>query len=118
MDYLKAFAVGGLICVVGQILTDKTKLTPARILVSFVVAGVFLQLTGIYRFIVQFGGAGATVPLTGFGYNLCKGVKKAVEESGFLGIFTGGITAAAGGISAALVFGFLVAIIFKSKPKK
>lgn len=118
MDYLKAFLVGGLICVIGQILIDKTKLTPARILVTFVVAGVFLQLIGVYEYIVDFGGAGATVPLTGFGYNLCKGVSKAVSEKGALGIMTGGLTACAGGISAALIFGFLVAVIFKSKAKK
>lgn len=118
MDYLKAFIIGGLICVVGQILIDKTKLTPARILVTFVVLGVALQLIGVYQWLVDFAGAGATVPLTGFGYNLCKGVAKAVAEHGFLGVMTGGITAAAGGISAALIFGFLVAIIFKSKPKK
>ena len=113
MDYLKAFIVGGLICAVGQILIDKTKLTPARILVTFVVVGVFLQLIKIYQPLVDFAGAGATVPLTGFGYNLCKGVEK-----GFLGIFTGGLTAASGGIAAALVFGFLVSIIFRSKSKK
>lgn len=118
MDYLKAFIVGGLICVVGQILIDKTKLTPARILVTFVVLGTFLQLIGIYEWLVDFAGAGATVPLTGLGYNLCKGVSKAVSENGFIGVFTGGITAAAGGISAALIFGFLVSIIFKSKSKK
>ena len=116
MDYLKAFIVGGLICAVGQILIDKTKLTPARILVTFVVVGVFLQLIIIYQPLVA--GAGATVPLTGFGYNLCKGVEKAVSEKGFLGIFTGGLTAASGGIAAALVFGFLVSIIFRSKSKK
>lgn len=118
MDFLKAFIVGGLICVVGQILIDKTKLTPARILVTFVVLGVFLQLIGVYQPLVDYAGSGASVPLTGFGYNLCKGVEKAVSEKGFLGIFTGGFTAAAGGISAALVFGFLVSIIFRSKPKK
>lgn len=118
MDFLKAFIIGGLICVVGQILIDKTKLTPARILVTFVVSGVFLQLIGVYQPLVDYGGAGATVPLTGFGYNLCKGVEKAVSEDGFLGIFTGGLTASAGGITAALIFGFLVSIIFKSKSKK
>lgn len=118
MDYLKAFIVGGLICVVGQILIDKTKLTPARILVTFVVLGVFLQLIGVYQYLVDFGGAGATVPLTGFGYTLCKGVREAVTEQGALGILTGGLKAAAGGISAAIIFGFLVALIFKSKPKK
>ncbi len=118
MDFLKAFTVGGLICVIGQILIDKTKLTPARILVTFVVCGVFLQLIKVYEPLVSFAGAGATVPLTGFGSNLCKGVAKAVGEKGFLGIFTGGFTSAAGGISAALVFGFLVSIIFRSKAKK
>lgn len=118
MDFLKAFIVGGLICVVGQILIDKTKLTPARILVTFVVLGVFLQLIGVYAPLVDYAGAGATVPLTGFGYNLCKGVSKAVTEKGFIGIFTGGLTAAAAGISAALIFGFLVSVIFRSKPKK
>ncbi len=118
MDYLKAFITGGLICVVGQILIDKTKLTPARILVAFVVAGVFLQLIGVYQYLVDFGGAGATVPLTGFGYTLCKGVEKAVAESGWLGVITGGLRAAAGGVSAAIIFGFLTALIFKSKPKE
>ncbi len=118
MDYLKAFIVGGLICVIGQILIDKTRLTPARILVTFVVLGVALQLIGVYEWLVNFAGAGATIPLTGFGYNLCKGAAKAVAEKGFLGVFTGGLTAAAGGVSAALIFGFLVAIIFRSKSKK
>lgn len=117
MEYLKAFTVGGLICVVGQILIDLTKLTPARILVSFVVSGVILQLFGIYDKIADFAGAGATVPLTGFGFLLGKGVEKAVAEQGFLGVFTGGITAAAGGISAAVVFGFLMSVIFKPKSK-
>lgn len=117
MDYIKAFVVGGLICVIGQILIDKTKLTPARILVTFVVAGVFLQLIGVYEPFLDFAGAGASVPLTGFGYTLCRGVHKAVSEQGIIGIFTGGLTAAAGGISAALIFGFLAAVIFKSKPK-
>lgn len=118
MDYLKAFIIGGLICVVGQILIDKTKLTPARILVTFVVLGVALQLIGVYEWLVKFAGAGATIPLTGFGYTLCKGVAKAVSENGFLGVFTGGLTAASGGVAAAIVFGFLVAVIFRSKPKK
>ena len=117
MDYLMSFLVGGAICVVGQVLIDKTKLTPARILVSFVVAGVVLHLFGIYEKIAEFGKAGATVPLTGFGYLLGKGVEKAVAEQGFLGVFTGGITSAAGGIAAAMVFGFLAAIIFKPKAK-
>lgn len=118
MDYIKAFLLGGFICTIGQILIDKTKLTPARILVTFVVSGVFLQLFGLYRPLVDFGGAGATVPLTGFGYNLCRGVEKAVAEKGLLGIFTGGLTAASGGIAAAIIFGFTVSVIFKSKSKK
>lgn len=117
MDYLKAFLVGGAICVIGQILIDKTKLTPARILVTFVVSGVILEFLGIYKKIVDFAGAGATVPLTGFGYLLGEGVKKAVEKDGFLGVFTGGLTASAGGIAAALIFGFLVAVIFKPRAK-
>ncbi len=118
MDYLKAFAVGGLICVIGQILIDKTKLTPARILVTFVVAGVFAELFGLYAPLSEFAGAGAGVPLTGFGAVLCKGVIKAIDEQGALGIISGGLSASAAGISAALIFGFLVALIFKSKPKK
>ena len=117
MDYLRAFVVGGLICVIGQILIDKTRLTPAKILVSFVTAGVFLQLLGIYEPLVEYAGAGATVPLTGFGYNLCKGAERAVAEDGFLGIFTGGFTAGAAGLCAACVFGFLASLIFKPKPK-
>ena len=117
MDYLKAFVVGGLLCVIGQILIDKTKLTPARILVSYVVAGVFLGAVGLYQHLINFAGAGATVPLTGFGSNLAKGVKEAVDEHGFLGIFTGGLTATAGGIAAAVVFGWLAGLIFKPKDK-
>lgn len=117
MDYIKAFIIGGLICVIGQILIDKTQLTPARILVSYVVTGVFLQLIQIYEPFVQFAGAGATVPLTGFGYCLGKGVYKAVTETGFIGIFTGGLTATAGGIAAAIVFGFFISVIFNPKPK-
>ncbi len=117
MDYLKAFVVGGLLCVIGQILIDKTKLTPARILVSYVVAGVFLGAVGLYQHLIDFAGAGATVPLTGFGSNLAKGVKEAVDEHGFLGIFTGGLTATAGGIAAAVVFGWLAGLIFKPKDK-
>ncbi len=116
-DFLKAFLVGGGICVIGQLLIDLTKLTPARILVTFVVSGVFLQLIGVYEPLVKFAGAGATVPLTGFGYSLCKGVHEAVLKDGFLGIFTGGLTATAGGITAAIVFGFLASLMFKSKPK-
>lgn len=118
MDYLKAFIVGGLICVVGQILIDKTKLTPARILVTFVVAGVFLQLFGLYGYLVDFAGAGATVPLTGFGYTLANGAYNGVMKDGFIGAFTGGVSAAAGGIAAAVIFGCLISIIFSSKSKK
>lgn len=117
MDFLKAFVIGGLICVIGQILIDKTALTPARILVVYVVGGVVLQFFGVYEPLVNFAGAGATVPLTGFGYNLCRGVAEAVKTDGAAGIFTGGLTSAAGGICAAIVFGFLVAVIFKSKSK-
>ncbi len=117
MEYLKAFLVGGLICVCGQLIVDKTKLTPARILVGMVVLGVILGGLGIYERIAEFAGAGATVPLIGFGNLLSKGVKKAVDEQGFLGIFTGGFTATAGGICAAVVFGQLASMIFKSKDK-
>lgn len=117
MDYLKAFLVGGILCLIGQILIDKTKLTPARILVSFVVIGVILGAIGIYKPIVDFAGAGATVPLTGFGYTLSKGVKEAIDESGFIGIFTGGLKAAAGGIAAAIFSGLVVSLIFKAKDK-
>ena len=117
MDYLKAFLIGGAICLVGQLLIDKTKLTPARILVSYVVAGVVLGGMGIYRYLADFGGAGATVPLTGFGYNLAKGVKEAVDKDGFLGIFTGGLKASAGGITAAILAGLLCSLIFKAKDK-
>lgn len=117
MDYIKAFVVGGLICVIGQILIDRTKLTPARILVSFVVLGVFLHLIGVYKPLAEFAGAGATVPLTGFGYTLCKGVEKAVAEKGFMGIFTGGFTAGSAGLCAAVVFSFIAALIFKPKSK-
>ena len=117
MDYVKAFLVGGVFCLIGQVLIDKTKLTPARILVSYVVIGVFLGAIGIYKPIVEFAGAGATVPLTGFGYNLAKGVKEAVQEDGFLGIFTGGLKACAGGITAAVVAGLLASLLFKAKDK-
>lgn len=117
IDYLKAFLVGGVLCAIGQVLIDKTKLTPARILVSYVVAGVILGAVGIYKPFVEWAGAGASVPLTGFGYVLASGVKKAVEEMGALGILTGGLAAAAAGISAAIFFGYLVAIIFKPKEK-
>ena len=117
MDYLKAFLVGGLICFLGQVLIDKTKLTPARILVSYVVIGVFLGAIGIYKPLVEFAGAGATVPLTGFGYALAKGAKEAVQAQGFLGIFTGGLKATAGGIAVAIVAGLLASLIFKAKDK-
>lgn len=117
MDYLKAFIVGGILCVIGQILIDKTKLTPARILVSYVVAGVILGGIGLYKPLADFAGAGATVPLTGFGYTLAKGVKDAITEDGVIGIFTGGLKATAGGITAAIVAGLLVSLIFKAKDK-
>ena len=117
MDYLKAFVIGGLICLIGQILVDKTKLTPARILVSYVVVGVFLGAIGVYKPLVEFAGAGATVPLTGFGYTLAKGVREAIDQQGFLGIFTGGLKATAGGIATAIIAGLLVSLIFKAKDK-
>ena len=118
MEYLKAFLVGGLFCLVGQILIDRTKLTPARILTGYVVAGVLLQAVGVYQYLVDWGGAGATVPLTGFGYSLAKGVAKAVAEKGWLGVFTGGLTATAGGITAAVVFAVIMALIFKPGDKR
>lgn len=118
MDYVKAFIVGGIICVIGQILIDKTKLTPARILVAFVCVGAFMELFNLYKPIVEFAGAGASVPLTGFGSVLTDGVKKAVDNKGLLGILTGGLAASAAGIDTALLFGFLISVIFKSKPKK
>ena len=117
-EYLRAFLCGGILCLIGQLLIDKTKLTPARILVSYVVAGVVLGGFGVYQPIVDWGGAGATVPLTGFGFNLAKGVKKAVAEKGLSGALTGGITACAGGITAAIFLALLVALIFKPKPKR
>jgi len=117
MDYLKAFIIGGILCVIGQILIDKTKLTPARILVSYVVIGVLLGGIGLYEPLVKFAGAGATVPLTGFGYNLAKGTRDAIIENGFLGIFMGGLKATAGGIAAAIVAGLLASLIFKPKDK-
>lgn len=117
MEYLRAFVTGGIICVIGQILIDKTSLTPARILVTFVTAGVILTALGIYEPIVEFGGAGATVPLPGFGYALANGAIKGVRESGVLGAFTGGVAATAGGITAAIVFGYLAAVLFDPKEK-
>ena len=117
LQYARAFLVGGLICVIAQVLIDKTRLTPARILVSYVVAGVLLTAVGVYQPIVEFGGAGATVPLTGFGYSLARGVKKAVEEQGLFGAITGGLTATAAGITSVMVLGLLAALIFRPKPK-
>ena len=114
---VKAFAVGGLFCVIAQILIDRTRLTPARILVTYVVAGVFLGAVGLYEPLVKLAGAGATTPLTGFGYLISEGVRKAVDERGLLGALTGGLTAAAGGTAAALCFGYLAALIFHGKPK-
>jgi stage V sporulation protein AE len=117
LPYLRAFFVGGVLCVIAQILIDKTMLTPARILVVYVGAGVLLGGMGLYEKLVEFGGAGATVPLTGFGYLISKGVKQAIEEKGLLGALTGPLTAAAGGTAAALVFGYLVAMLCKGKAK-
>ena len=118
MDYLNAFLCGGILCAIGQILIDKTKLTPARILTGYVVAGVILSAVGIYEPLVEWGGAGATVPLTGFGHSLAQGVKKAIASRGWLGIFTGGLGATAGGIAAAVVFGVVMALIFKPGDKR
>lgn len=117
MEYLKAFIVGGLLCLIGQLLIDKTKLSPARILVSYVVAGVFLSAIGLYERLADFAGAGATVPLTGFGHLIAKGVREAVEEHGFIGIFIGGLKTTAGGITAAITAGLLAALFFKAKDK-
>ena len=118
MEYLTAFLCGGLLCAVGQIILDRTNLTPARILTGDVVAGVFLQAVGVYQYVVDWGGAGATVPLTGFGYSLAKGVARAVAEKGLLGVITGGLTATSGGIAAAVVFGLLMAILCRPKEKR
>lgn len=117
IDILKAFLVGGLICAVGQLLIDYTKLTPARILTGFVVAGVILSAVGLYKPLSDFAGAGATVPLTGFGHLLAEGVRKAVDKDGFVGIFTGGMTASAGGITAALLAGLAASLVFRQKDK-
>ncbi len=117
MEYLKAFLVGGIICLIGQVLIDKTKLTPARILVSFVVIGVILGATGLYEKLVDFAGAGASVPLIGFGNLIAKGVREGINKDGFLGIFTGGLTAAAGGITTAVIAGLLASFLFKPKDK-
>ena len=118
MDYVNAFLCGGLLCAVGQIIIDKTNLTPARILVGYVVTGVLLQAVGLYQYLVDWAGAGATVPLTGFGYTLAKGVEKAVAEEGLLGALTGGLTATAGGITAAVLFSLLAALIFRPGEKR
>ncbi|MCI8802121.1 MAG: stage V sporulation protein AE [Oscillibacter sp.] len=118
MEYLNAFLCGGILCAIGQILIDKTQLTPARILTGYVVAGVLLSALGLYQPLADWGGAGATVPLTGFGHALAKGVKKAVGEQGWLGVFTGGLTATAGGIAAAVVFGVVMAALFRPNAKR
>ena len=118
MEYLKVFLCGGILCAIGQVFIDKTKLTPARILTGYVVAGVILSAVGVYQPIADWGGAGATVPLTGFGHALAKGVKKAVLEKGWLGVLTGGLTATAGGITAAVVVGIIMALIFKAGDKR
>ena len=118
MEYLNAFLCGGILCAIGQILIDRTQLTPARILTGYVVTGVLLGAVGVYQPIADWGGAGASVPLTGFGFALAKGVKKAVAEQGWLGVFTGGLTASAGGIAAAVVFGVLMALLFRPGDKR
>ena len=118
MDYVWCFLCGGLLCLIGQVLIDLTKLTPARILSGYVVAGVILQAVGVYQPLVDWAGAGATVPLTGFGYSLARGVAKAVEERGLLGVLTGGLTATAGGIAAAVVFALIMALLCKPKEKR
>lgn len=117
IDILRAFIVGGILCTVGQLLIDYTSLTPARILTGFVVAGVVLSAVGIYGPLVEFAGAGATVPLTGFGHTLAEGIRKNIADDGFLGIFTGGLTAAAGGITAAMLFGLIASTVFPSRDK-
>lgn len=117
MEYVKAFLIGGTLCLIGQVLIDKTRLTPAKILVSYVMIGVFLQAIGIYEKLVEFAGAGASVPLTGFGSIIAKGVRQGIEKDGFLGILTGGLTASAGGITAAIIAGLIASFLFKSKDK-
>ena len=117
MNYFNAFWVGGLICLIGQILIDKTRLTPARILTGYVVMGIILTAVGVYEPIVEYAGAGATVPLLGFGYSMAKGVEKAVAADGLLGAFTGGLSSTAGGIAAAVFFSLVAAFIFKPKTK-
>lgn len=117
MEYLKAFLFGGLLCLIGQILIDKTRLTPARILVSYVVIGVVLGAVGIYQPLAEFASAGVTVPLTGFGNSIARGVRQAVDEEGFIGVLTGGLKATAGGITAAIAAGLLASLIFRAKDK-
>ena len=117
MEYVRAFLVGGAFCAVAQILIDKTRLTPARILVTYVVCGVALGALGIYKPLIDFAGAGATLPISGFGYLISRGVREAIDREGFMGIITGGLTATAGGITAALFFGLVASLIFKSKPR-
>ena len=117
MDYLKAFLLGGILCAIGQVLIDKTALTPARILTTYVVTGVVLSALGLYQPLADWAGAGATVPLTGFGHSLAQGVREAVAERGLLGALTGGLTATAGGIAAAIVLGIFVALLFRTKRK-
>ena len=117
MDYIQAFIVGGLICALSQIILDKTKITPARLLVSYVVLGVILGAVGIYKYVVEFGGAGATVPIIGFGFALANGVKEAVDKDGIIGIFTGGIIKTAAGVTASVFFGYVIALIFKPRSK-
>jgi stage V sporulation protein AE len=117
MEYIKAFLVGGALCLIGQLLIDKTMLTPAKILVCYVMIGVLLQAIGIYEKLIEFAGAGASVPLTGFGSIIAKGVREGVDKDGFLGIFTGGLTASAGGITAAIIAGLIASLLFKSKDK-
>lgn len=117
MEYVRAFLVGGAFCAVAQVLIDKTRLTPARILVTYVVCGVALGALGIYKPLIDFAGAGATLPISGFGYLISRGVREAIDREGFMGIITGGLTATAGGITAALFFGLVVSLIFKSKPR-
>lgn len=118
MEYFNAFLCGGLLCALGQILIDRTKLTPAKILVCYVTAGVILGGSGLYQYLVDWAGAGATVPLTGFGYTLAKGAREAVQQHGLLGAFIGGAAATAGGVAAAIFFGFLAALLFKARPKQ
>ena len=117
MDYLKAFLIGGILCMIAQLLIDKTKLTPARILVGYVVSGVFLFAIGLYGPLADFAGAGASVPISGFGNTLAKGVKNAIDQHGFIGIYLGGLQATAGGVSATIIIGLIASIIFKRKDK-